>query len=97
MSARGLLENPTLFSGTLHTSWECVDKFIDLSMRFGALSGGGMKSQIMHHHLCEMMSNGLLREDDQVSLLRRLSSVSVPMLLELIQGFKKNKQNILKL
>lgn len=93
MSARGLLENPTLFSGTPHTTWECVDRFIDLTMRLGAPSGGGMKSQIVHHHLVEMMSHGLLKKQNEISLLSRLSSVSVPMQIELLSSLRQSNQD----
>jgi len=45
MSARGILENPALFSGYNRTPWECVEKFMRLSLDYGN------NFFIFHHHL----------------------------------------------
>ncbi|CAG8432895.1 4724_t:CDS:2 [Diversispora eburnea] len=55
MSARGLLKNPTLFTGLEYTSWNCIEKFVKLSIAYGT------NHFIFHHHLMymfeEVMSN----------------------------------------
>ena len=51
MSARGLLENPALFAGYNKTPWEAVERYIELSIRYGSCHA------IMHHHLVTMMQS----------------------------------------
>ncbi|CAG8550687.1 11275_t:CDS:2 [Paraglomus brasilianum] len=51
MSARGILENPALFSGYNRTPWECVEKFMRLSLDYGN------NFFIFHHHLIYMLEN----------------------------------------
>ncbi|CAG8502284.1 5745_t:CDS:2 [Paraglomus occultum] len=49
MSARGILENPALFSGHKRTPWACVEKFVRLSLDYGN------NFFIFHHHLIYML------------------------------------------
>ncbi|KAI0461453.1 hypothetical protein LJB42_000749 [Komagataella kurtzmanii] len=50
MSVRGLLENPSLFSGYNKTNWGCVERFFSLSMHYG------LPFRIIQHHLSCMTS-----------------------------------------
>lgn len=49
MSARGLLQNPSLFSGTEITSSSCIKDWINLSISFGTTFTN------IHHHLMFML------------------------------------------
>ncbi|XP_055928893.1 tRNA-dihydrouridine(20a/20b) synthase [NAD(P)+]-like isoform X4 [Argiope bruennichi] len=49
MSARGLLQNPSLFCGTEVTSSSCIKDWINLSLSFGATFTN------IHHHLMFML------------------------------------------
>ena len=49
MSARGILHNPALFSGALSTPLECVQDWVDVSLRCG------ISFTLFHHHLMYMM------------------------------------------
>ncbi|CAG8841199.1 12409_t:CDS:2, partial [Gigaspora margarita] len=51
MTARGILKNPALFAGCESTPWECVDRFIKLSL------GLGTTHYIFHHHLMYMFED----------------------------------------
>ncbi|KAF0427427.1 tRNA-dihydrouridine synthase [Gigaspora margarita] len=51
MTARGILKNPALFAGYESTPWECVDRFIKLSL------GLGTTHYIFHHHLMYMFED----------------------------------------
>ncbi|CAG8787698.1 9948_t:CDS:2, partial [Gigaspora rosea] len=51
MAARGILKNPALFAGYESTPWECVDRFIKLSL------GLGTTHYIFHHHLMYMFED----------------------------------------
>ncbi|KAJ1969840.1 tRNA dihydrouridine synthase [Dispira parvispora] len=51
MAARGLLQNPALFSGYSETPLECIQKFVDLSI------GLGSNTYLFHHHLMFMLEN----------------------------------------
>ncbi|CAJ0579802.1 unnamed protein product, partial [Mesorhabditis spiculigera] len=53
MAANGLLNNPTLFSGEPVTTWECVQKFISLSVDHG------LTFHLFHQHLAMMLDNVL--------------------------------------
>lgn len=49
MSARGLLQNPSLFSGTENTTLACIKDWIDISISYGTTFTN------MHHHLMFML------------------------------------------
>ncbi|CAG8567060.1 3900_t:CDS:2 [Acaulospora morrowiae] len=51
MSARGLLKNPALFAGFESTPWECIRKFVELSLNYGT------NHFIFHHHLMYMFED----------------------------------------
>ncbi|KAI8809607.1 hypothetical protein BJ742DRAFT_676632 [Cladochytrium replicatum] len=58
MAARGLLENPALFAGDLHTPPEAIRKFVRLSLAFPQTT-----FFITHHHLMYMMEKLLTRAE----------------------------------
>ncbi|KAJ2000820.1 tRNA dihydrouridine synthase [Coemansia thaxteri] len=51
MSARGLLQNPALFSGANITPMECVEKYVNYALAYGT------PTPIMHHHIMYMMES----------------------------------------
>ncbi|KAJ3279677.1 tRNA-dihydrouridine(20a/20b) synthase [NAD(P)+]-like protein [Borealophlyctis nickersoniae] len=57
MSARGLLENPALFSGYDSTPLECVKKYVKLGVGYGS------SSFIFHHHLMFMLESSMSRAE----------------------------------
>ncbi|EGF83750.1 hypothetical protein BATDEDRAFT_21188 [Batrachochytrium dendrobatidis JAM81] len=57
MAARGLLENPALFSGYDTTPFECVEKFLKLSIGYGSTHF------ITHHHLMYMLDASMERAE----------------------------------
>ena len=59
MSARGLLENPSLFAGPDRTPWHVVDEFIGLAVRNPLPYG------LVQYHVTEMTSRVLTRPDRQ--------------------------------
>ncbi|GBL82518.1 tRNA-dihydrouridine(20a/20b) synthase [NAD(P)+]-like [Araneus ventricosus] len=57
MSARGLLQNPSLFCGTEVTSSSCIKDWINLSLSFGATFTN------IHHHLMFMLEKIMPRSE----------------------------------
>ena len=57
MSARGLMENPTLFTGTEKTPWSAVEAFVGLAVRSPLPYG------LVLHHVGEMARASLTRAD----------------------------------
>ncbi|KAJ1981214.1 tRNA dihydrouridine synthase [Dimargaris xerosporica] len=51
MAARGLLQNPALFSGFEHPPLECIQTYVDLAM------GLGSNTHLFHHHLMFMLES----------------------------------------
>lgn len=49
MSARGMLENPALFAGFERTPFECVERWLDISM------GLGFQYTLFHRHTAWML------------------------------------------
>lgn len=49
MSVRGILANPTLFSGTKHATWGSVEKLINYSLEYG------LPFRLIQHHLSCML------------------------------------------
>lgn len=49
MCARGLLQNPSLFTGTEITPTSCIKDWIDISLSYGATFTN------LHHHLMFML------------------------------------------
>lgn len=66
MSARGILSNPTLFSGNFDsTPLECVQNWIDIC----SAAGDGITFQNFHHHFTFMMEK-LMRKQERVTFNR---------------------------
>lgn len=80
MAARGLLDNPALFSGLDRTTWDVVDSFIKNSIDFGT------NSAIFHHHLAKMAS--CLLSAPQYRTLNSLSNASVPAIIDFINNIR---------
>lgn len=60
MAARGILANPTLFSGqNLSTPMDCVQDWVNL----GCAAGNNISFQVFHHHFTFMMEKILRRRD----------------------------------
>eukprot|EP00842_Homolaphlyctis_polyrhiza_P004639 jgi/Hompol1/5176/HPOL_001228-RA len=57
MAARGLLENPALFTGAEKTPFECVERFTRLSVGYGSTHF------IFHHHLMYMLDASMSRAE----------------------------------
>ncbi|GIY34522.1 hypothetical protein CDAR_554321 [Caerostris darwini] len=57
MSARGLLENPSLFTGTETTPSACIEEWISLSLSYGCTFTN------IHHHLMYMLEKTLPRAE----------------------------------
>lgn len=57
MSARGLLQNPSLFTGTDMTSSNCVKDWISLALSFGNSFTN------LHHHLMYMLEGVMPRHE----------------------------------
>ncbi|TPX32863.1 hypothetical protein SmJEL517_g04058 [Synchytrium microbalum] len=57
MAARGLLENPALFAGYETTPYECLEKFVDLSLKYGT------NSFIFHNHVKFMLDRITSRQE----------------------------------
>jgi len=51
MSARGILQNPALFTGATVTPKECIQEFVDLAL------STGLQDVKMHNHLMYMLYN----------------------------------------
>ncbi|PJF19064.1 tRNA-dihydrouridine synthase [Paramicrosporidium saccamoebae] len=77
MSARGILENPALFSGSAKTPWECVDRFCELSVQYGSASS------IFHHHLSKMTASVLSSGDHRV--LNSLANACIPSMIDFLE------------
>ena len=60
MSARGILENPALFAGYSHTPKECVEDWVDLSLRTG------VTFTQFHAHLIHMLDKVTARTEKRV-------------------------------
>ncbi|XP_055373425.1 tRNA-dihydrouridine(20a/20b) synthase [NAD(P)+]-like isoform X2 [Condylostylus longicornis] len=58
MSARGLLSNPTLFTGTTKTTNECLQDWVNI----GAAADMNISFQCFHHHLTFMMEKLLKKK-----------------------------------
>ncbi|KAF0981833.1 hypothetical protein FDP41_011694 [Naegleria fowleri] len=50
MSARGLLSNPALFSGFNQVPFECIERYLQISIQIG-----GIPFQLLHHHVMFML------------------------------------------
>jgi tRNA-dihydrouridine synthase 4 len=48
MAARGMLENPALYTGYESTPWGCVERYVNYALSYGS------NSHIFQHHLSEM-------------------------------------------
>ncbi|KAI9203427.1 uncharacterized protein BJ171DRAFT_509647 [Polychytrium aggregatum] len=57
MAARGLLENPALFSGAATTPWECVEEYVRLGIAYGSTT------HIFHHHIMFMLDKLMSRAE----------------------------------
>ncbi|KAH6575580.1 hypothetical protein BASA62_001850 [Batrachochytrium salamandrivorans] len=57
MCARGLLENPAMFGGHTSTPFECVERFLKLSVGYGSTHF------ITHHHLMYMLNASMERAE----------------------------------
>jgi tRNA-dihydrouridine synthase 4 len=78
MSARGLLENPALFSGHRTTPWQAVEKYIDLAVQYGTCHA------ILHHHLVTMLEKVL-----SPSASRHFNTLaSIPAIIDFIDRIK---------
>jgi tRNA-dihydrouridine synthase 4 len=55
MAARGLLQNPALFSGYDLTPRECVKDYVTLAL------GYGTNKFIFHHHLSYMLETSMTK------------------------------------
>lgn len=58
MSARGLLQNPSLFTGTEGTTAACIKDWVDMSLSYGSTFTN------MHHHLMFMLE-GLMPKHER--------------------------------
>lgn len=79
MAARGILENPCLFSGKLPDE-KCISEFIRLSILYSS------PTPIFHHHL-SLMTRKLLQPSDH-RILNSLATSSTPTLLDFMQQLK---------
>ncbi|CAG8634619.1 21441_t:CDS:2, partial [Cetraspora pellucida] len=79
MAARGILKNPALFTGCESTPWECMDKFIKLSLRLGTTH------YIFHHHLMYMF------EDFMSNAERKTFNTltSIPAIVDYLEKYYK--------
>lgn len=57
MSARGLLQNPTLFTGTEATTAACIKDWLDISLSYGASFTN------LHHHLMFMLEHIMPKQE----------------------------------
>lgn len=84
MAARGLLANPSLYTGTAVTPVSCVEDWVSLARR----AGHQMTFQCFHHHLTFMTEklirrkqrvvfNNITRSDDVLDFLRKELSVAL--------------------
>ncbi|KAI9693579.1 MAG: hypothetical protein M1820_009145 [Bogoriella megaspora] len=78
MAARGLMENPALFAGYLHTPIEAVEKFMQYAVR------SPLPHKLLLHHLSEMTGN-LLSKKQRVQMLENRDT------LALIDWLRANK------
>jgi len=78
MSAQGILKNPMLFSGVDQVTNDCIQKFIDYSMKFGSSYG------VVHHH-CSFMLDSIISKDLFIELNEITSTCG------LIDFLKENK------
>lgn len=70
MSARGILSNPALFSGSLATPISCIIDYITFSLQYGGLF------RIHHQHLIYMTANLLTKaERKEFAELRSMTAV----------------------
>lgn len=76
MAARGLLENPALFTGQPQTPWTAVQRYLDLAVAYG--SG----QAILHHHLVSMLQPIL-----PAPLARHFNTLSsIPAIIDFVSG-----------
>jgi tRNA-dihydrouridine synthase 4 len=80
MSARGILENPALFSGYDRTPWECVDRFCELSVQYAS------PSSIFHHHLAKMTTSILSAADHRI--LNSLTNACIPSMIDFLKQIR---------
>lgn len=57
MSARGLLQNPSLFTGTDHVTKECIKDWVDISLSYGTTFTS------FHHHLMFMLEHIMPKQE----------------------------------
>lgn len=60
MAARGILENPAMYSGYEITPYSCVQEWLEIS------SSLGIQFQCFHHHLIYMLQNVLTKSERRV-------------------------------
>jgi tRNA-dihydrouridine synthase 4 len=79
MAARGLLENPGLFSGLPRTTWPLLDSYVQRAVEYGTTTA------VFHHHISQMTASGLLSRN-QHRLLNGLTNTSIPAIMEYLEG-----------
>lgn len=88
MSARGVLENPALFSGVDSCPWEAVEKFLNKVVK------APLPFKLVLHHLSEMCGGGEVnRGASLLSKAERIEMLACKDMLELID-FLDHKQEI---
>lgn len=75
MAARGLLQNPAMFTGVEHTPVECVKKYMVLAI------ASGTTHFIFHHHLMYMLESSMSRAE------KRMFNIlySIPSILDYME------------
>lgn len=64
MAARGLLQNPALFSGYERTPMECVEDWINIALSLGT------PTKTLHKHLMFMLFQSHSRQGERVAMLQ---------------------------
>ena len=77
MVAQGLLNNPALFTGCDSTPKECIQKFIELSLK------NGTNHYIFHHHLMYMAASMMTKQEKKV--FNQLPTI--PAILDYLEYF----------
>lgn len=82
MSARGLLENPGLFAGLERTTWSVLESYIRHAVAYGTTVA------ILHHHVSQMTSSGLISKA-QHKLLNGMTNTSIPAIIDFLESCKE--------
>lgn len=75
MAARGLLNNPAMYSGCMHTPISCVRDWVEIALQTG------VTFTLFHHHLMFMMESVMSRPEKRV--FNTLSSI--PAVLDYLE------------